>query len=77
MVQFSHITFALSRDVFTRQLVWYLMWKVQGGTLSSISALDSHQKGHRRVQQVVQMCRDDGQVDVLPLEREEQGSDAL
>lgn len=34
----------------------YLMWKVQGGTLSSISALDSHQKGHRCVQQVVQMC---------------------
>lgn len=47
------------------------MWKVQGGPLSWISALDPHQEGHRCVQQVVQVCRNNGQVDVLPLEREE------
>lgn len=53
------------------------MWKVQGGELSSVPALDSHQKWHWCVQQVVEMGGNDGQVDVLPLEREEEGGDAL
>lgn len=57
--------------------VRYLVRKVQGGALSSLSALDSHQKRHGSVQQVVQMRGNNGQVDVLPLEGEEQGGGAL
>lgn len=53
------------------------MWQVEGGSLSSVSALDTNQEWHRGIQEVVQRCRDNGQVDVLPLEWEQQCGDAL
>lgn len=53
------------------------MRKVDGRLLSSVSALDAHQERHRSIQQVMQWCRNNGQVDMLPLEGEEQGGDAL
>ena len=52
------------------RLLLYLVRKVEGGSLSSFSAVDTHHERHRSLQEVMQRCRDDGQVDVLPLERE-------
>lgn len=67
------------RYIYTHdpRLAPYLMWKVEGGSLRSISAMDAHEEWHRSVQQVMQWCRNNGQVDVLPLEWEQQGGDAL
>lgn len=53
------------------------MRQVEGGSLGFVSALDTHQKRHGSIQKVMQWCRNDGQVDVLPLEREQQSGDAL
>lgn len=66
-------TFTLETiDIFTpnTHLALYLVWKVERGSLSSISAMDAHEERHRSVQQVMQWCRNNGQVDVLPLEWE-------
>lgn len=53
------------------------MWKVEGGAASPVPPLDAHQERHGGVQEVVQRRGNNGQVDVLPLEREEQGGHAL
>lgn len=70
---------SFSRHIYTAdpRLVLYLVRKVEGGSLSSFSAVDAHHERHRSLQEVMQRCRDDGQVDVLPLEREQQSGDAL
>lgn len=76
----SYILFhPFSRHIYTEdpRLVLYLVRKVEGGSLSSFSAVDAHHEWHRSLQEVMQRCRDDGQVDVLPLEGEQQSGDAL
>lgn len=58
-------------------LILYLIGQIQSGALSTVPPLDTHEEGHWCIQEVVQGSGQDGQVDMLPLEREQQGGDAL
>ena len=53
------------------------MGQVKGRPLNPVPALEPHQEGDGGVQQVQQRARQDGEVDVLPLEGKQQAGDAL
>ena len=61
----------------THHLSKYLLRQLQLGAVGALLGLQTHQVGHGGIQEVAQRGGQDGHVHMLPLEREEQGGDAL
>lgn len=55
----------------------YLLRKLQLGAVRALFRLEAHQVGNRSIQEVEERGWQDGNIDVLPLEGEQQGGDAL
>lgn len=55
----------------------YLLGQLQFGPVRALFGLETHHVRDRGVQEVSERRREDGDVNVLPLEREQQSGDAL
>lgn len=65
------------KEITVNTLWLYLLGKLQFGAVCALFGLQAHQVGNRRVQEVEERGWQDGNIDVLPLERKQQGGDAL
>lgn len=78
MPSHCHNTLAQQKSpIIQYNLVVHLMWQVERGSLSSFPALYAHQERHRGIEEMIYGSRNNRQIDVLPLEGEEQSGDAL
>lgn len=75
--EITTLMFWALKEIRVNTLWLYLLGKLQFGAVGALFGLQAHQVGNRRVQEVEERGWQDGNVDVLPLERKQQGGDAL